>query len=313
MPTFINTRPSQRAKPLTQALQSAGVDVLELPLLQIKPLALSENDKQKLAELAILATNAYDLTKTYDVLVVISPTAAELACQFLCEVLGNDVSNTPVDMLADIPVVAVGQATANKLAQFAITARIPSIANNEGMLALDCLANLNQQSRVMVWRGQGGRRLLIDELQKKGVTVDLIELYQRQLPTESLSILEQWLENTKQHTFAHTSADKADKPIVLISSGEVFANWVRLLSQIHQGKIAQQRFSQKQFSQQQLINKLPTTYPQEKPFIHRTTDFRYLALGERLGQIMLDNQLSYQQLESLSPEVILKALRWVEN
>ncbi len=300
MPTFINTRPSQRAKPLTQALQSAGVDVLELPLLEIKPLALSSSDKQKLAELS---------TKTYDVLVVVSPAAAELGCQclrgVLGEVLGNNVPNIP----SDIPVVAVGQATADKLAEFAITATIPNIANNEGMLALDFLANLNQQGRVMVWRGQGGRHLLIEELRKKGVTVDVVELYQRQLPTESLPKLKQWLENTKQNTFAHTSTDKVDKPTVLISSGEAFANWVKLLSQIHQGNIAQNKFFQKQLSKnQQFINNLPTSYPQEKYLIHKLTDFRYLALGERLGQMMLDNELSYQQVESLSPEMILQAL-----
>lgn len=213
MPTFINTRPQQRALPLSDALTNAGLTVVDLPLLEMIAIEPNKDDKQKLQAIA---------QSTYDVLVVVSPTAANLGMR---SIKSNQV-------LSSQTVVAVGDATAQALAANGVEAITPQslslthhpvtrLNNNEGMLKLPCIQQLSSGSRVMVWRGQGGRRLLIDSLQERGVLVDVIELYKRQLPEQTFLAYKNW---------TATKRAVEDSPIVLISSNEAFNNWQQVVA-----------------------------------------------------------------------------------
>ncbi|WP_434352820.1 uroporphyrinogen-III synthase [Psychrobacter sp. HD31] len=261
MPTFINTRPQQRALPLSDALTNAGLTVVDLPLLEMIAIEPNKDDKQKLQAIA---------QSTYDVLVVVSPTAANLGMR---SIKSNQV-------LSSQTVVAVGDATAQALAANGVEAITPqslssthhpvtglnNLNNNEGMLKLPCIQQLSSGSRVMVWRGQGGRRLLIDSLQERGVLVDVIELYKRQLPEQTFLAYKNW---------AAKKRAVEDSPIVLISSNEAFNNWHLVVA----------------------CNRH-----------YQLNDFIYLVLGSRLANIVQQKKLLFKQIESLNPAHIINQL-----
>ena len=81
--TLINTRPADRAEPLTRHLRQAGIDVLELPLLATQPRTLSDVDHHTLKQ-----------WHDYDVMVVVSPTAAKLFLQHLSNFSTNTNAKT---------------------------------------------------------------------------------------------------------------------------------------------------------------------------------------------------------------------------
>ncbi|PIE47390.1 MAG: hypothetical protein CSA42_03905 [Gammaproteobacteria bacterium] len=270
MQTFINTRPQQRAKLLSDALRQAGLKVVNLPLLEMIAIDVSIEDKQKLQEV---------IKSTYDVLVVVSPTAASLG-------MGLMKSN---HALASQTVVAVGNATAQVFADNGIDAMTPATPkgfalnhhivngfNNEGMLKLPCIQQLSSSSRVMVWCGQGGRKLLINSLRKRGVLVDVIELYKRQLPAKTCLSYKNWTVTTQKQTLLPQPKFVAgDKPIVLISSHEAFNNWQQLVS----------------------CN-----------CDYQLDDFVYFVLGNRLANIIQQKKLVFRQIESLNPNHIISLL-----
>ncbi|MEG0489621.1 MAG: uroporphyrinogen-III synthase, partial [Acinetobacter sp.] len=69
---FINTRPIDRAQALTQCLRQSGFDVLDLPLLELKPRPLTQPLKQ-----------LYSQLKHTQIIVVVSPTAVKVGMQYL--------------------------------------------------------------------------------------------------------------------------------------------------------------------------------------------------------------------------------------
>ncbi|MEK5782454.1 uroporphyrinogen-III synthase, partial [Acinetobacter baumannii] len=69
---FINTRPSDRAANLTQALQTAQIPVIELPLLEL----VQQPYKDELASL-------FRRLRQAKLIVVVSPNAAQIGMQYL--------------------------------------------------------------------------------------------------------------------------------------------------------------------------------------------------------------------------------------
>ncbi|MBS9780210.1 MAG: uroporphyrinogen-III synthase [Moraxellaceae bacterium] len=256
---FINTRPVERGVALSTALQTArdDIQVISLPLLATIPLPTQQINKNYFYNLS----NAKNF---YKILIVISPTSAKLGLQYLQQLQIKITDSTKV--------IAVGDATAKILTEKNIIPQIPQISNNEGMLAMDCIKNLIQGDKVLIWRGQGGRKLLIETLKKKGVQVDILELYQRKLPKQANLLYQQFLIKFNQ----------LKKPIatVLISSDESFHNWQFLVKQANKNN----------------------------PNAPILSDFYYLVLGERLANILEKYQLNYTQLNDLHPKTILQKL-----
>ena len=194
---IINTRPVNRAQPLTDALIQKGALVTAIPLVENIPLALSAEHRQYLLNLDL-----------YDVVFVVSPTAAKLGLALLSDYW-------PQWPIA-VQWLAIGEATAEVLHQYGLQAIVPTQETSEGLLQLPCLQQLQQGQKMLVLRGQGGRNLVRDNLQQQGVKVDYLDLYQRQVPINSQQLWQQ---------------RKTLPDLVVITSGEILQSWQQLVGQ----------------------------------------------------------------------------------
>ncbi len=197
---LINTRPTARADALNRALVLQGIQVLNLPLLELNALPFN-------AQLAALYA---ELTQA-QTLVVVSPTAVALGMQYLQQ------AGIALSALQHLHWVAVGQSTAQALAYYHIEAEVPEVENSEGMLQLNAL---NDQALhcVAVWRGLGGRQFMLEQLQQRGVRLLNFLLYQRQCPTQAATQLKSIWRQLPQNAEVY----------VLISSEASWHNWLRI-------------------------------------------------------------------------------------
>lgn len=289
----INTRPLERAAPLTEYLQAAGMTVVDMPMLTLQPRAVSDTDISLMQDW---------LAGNYKALVIVSPTAAASglavwqALEQTKESSDNDeLSESTVLSVNKAPshLIAVGEATASVLQDpkqpFNYPILQPIIANNEGMLAMPEIERLQAGDKLLVWRGLGGRRLLVDTLKARGVHIDSIAWYERTLPTDASANYKQWLKQfINQNTLQSQQATQspASKPIVIISSGTAFEYWSNVVKQAQSDP----------------------DFALERTVLPILSDFNYVVLGERLANMVAAEQLSYWRVEDLSPATILAAI-----
>ncbi len=200
---FINTRPKIRAEKLNQSLTAEGYEVIDYPLLELIESPYSDE----------LSGLYRQLAKT-QVIVVVSPTAAEIGLRYL------HLSGVEIEQLKHIQWVAVGQRTADYLAQSQIYAEVPAIETSEGMLQLEMFRSNTELKRIAFWRGEGGRQFMMQHLQAQGVEVLNFVLYSRRCPVEATEHLAQLT--------SRISAEQ-QKVWVLISSEASWLNWLELL------------------------------------------------------------------------------------
>lgn len=297
---IINTRPSKRAKQLTNNLTQMGCQVVELPLLTMVKKPLTELDKRWLLQLTQLVNQSAKSTQAkhlpnpkkslikrpivrhpyYDVVVVVSPTAADMAMSAI-EQLNYEVDFTQQTM------VAVGDATCKALNEHGISAMMPLQASNEGMLQMPVIQNLTEKSRVLIWRGQGGRQLLIDDLQARNIQVDVLELYQRQLPKDT--------ELSYQRHLSHFQAS-SKKIWVLISSEASFDYWDNMVSRSVNKAVSK------------TVRNRGNVSLDTKKAIMTMNDYHYLTLGSRLTRLLEKQQLKCQQINYLLAKSIVTAI-----
>ena len=334
----INTRPVERAAPLTQHLQAAGLSVVEIPMLTLQPRPITDAD---------MALMRQWFAGDYQALVIVSPTAAAAGLavwQALArerhaqhsekngdkqnnESQNNESQKTTERQNLSAPshLIAVGEATAAVLNEAKIKAASyhvlqPRVANNEGMLAMPEIDSLQAGDKLLVWRGLGGRRLLVNTLQARGVHIDSIAWYERIIPHEAYRQYNQWLQqfstaasvpsslsseavpaapSTAQHP---KPIPKQSKPVVIISSATAFEHWRQVVSQ---GKRqANNETSAEDTVKQPLAD---STGADGLPKL-KLSDFAYVVLGERLANMVADEQLSYWRVEDLAPATILAAI-----
>ena len=226
--TLINTRPTERATVLTDALQGLGYAVYELPLLSLEPMALDAELKAQFAQF-IQAT----------IVVVVSPIAVELGMQYASQC---DISLTELQTKQWI---AVGRSTQLALSKHQIDSICPTVETSEGMLQLPILNDLisaqSSTSRdtknvtIAFWRGMGGRTLMMDTLMAQGCHVLNMLLYHRAMPNYSIDDLKPLAQQLPA--------------TILISSEQSWKNWQQLMSQL----LAQQLLHQDQLSQNQYV------------------------------------------------------------
>lgn len=209
---FINTRPVTRAQPLSQYLQLHGIAVMDLPLLALveKPLHADE-------------TQVLQAINTYQMVLLVSEDAVTYGLSHLARRVGLSAVSAAVTW------VAVGKKTADCFAHtwqshtklppprviFPTEARQQ---NNEGLLQLPVMRKLCPGNQVQIWRGVGGRELVADTLKANGVTVELLDFYQRTLPTSTLDTAQQW----------QTQGMPDDPMVILISSLAAWQHWCAL-------------------------------------------------------------------------------------
>lgn len=198
---FINTRPEERATALTQDLQQAGIQVAELPLLELNGCPWT-----------VILQDLYRLLPSANCIVVVSPAAVEFG------MAGLQQSGLSLQDLAAVRWVAVGEQTAQALAKYGITSEVPEVETSEGMLQIPLLRNLTSASCVAFWRGQGGRQFMMETLQQQGIQVLNFVLYQRQCPKQTIQNFEQLVVQLQQQHYS-----------VLISSEASWLNWLALI------------------------------------------------------------------------------------
>ncbi|RYY79716.1 MAG: uroporphyrinogen-III synthase [Moraxellaceae bacterium] len=207
----INTRPSERADGLNQALQQAGYSVTQLPLLELvaEPFALIQQPLSTIRQVAVV--------------VVVSPAAAQLGLAGL-----QQLGILPGQL--DCQWVAVGQGTAKILQQTGLTVQIPTLETSEGMLALEVFQPPTQTDQsavsglgtVMFWRGYGGRQFMLKQLASQQAVLS-VNLYRRQLPASSSLHYQHLLD---QHRLEQHMVDHPQ--VLLISSGVSWQHWLEL-------------------------------------------------------------------------------------
>ena len=294
----INTRPVERAAPLTQHLQAAGMAVIDMPMLTLESRPTTEQDMGLMRQWFV---------GDYQALVIVSPTAAasglavwqalehERQAQKSCENASAQKETELKALKAPSYLIAVGEATAAVLNDAKLDASSyqvlqPLIANNEGMLAMPEIESLQAGDKLLVWRGLGGRRLLVDTLQARGVHIDSIAWYERKIPSDAMAQYEEWQTQFLAQPFLQkTSSVAQPKPIVIVSSGTAFEHWETVVKAVatkdlesNKGKMAS----------------LPL----------KLNDFAYVVLGERLANMVARQQLSYWRVEDLAPITILAAI-----
>ena len=295
----INTRPVERAAPLTEHLQAAGMSVIDMPMLTLEARPTTEQDMGLMRQW---------FAGDYQALVIVSPTAAasglavwqalehERHAQKSSENASQQKETGFTGLKAPSHLIAVGEATAAvlndaKLAASSYQVLQPLIANNEGMLAMPEIDSLQAGDKLLIWRGLGGRRLLVDTLQARGVHIDSIAWYERKMPADAMTQYEQWQTQllTQQSLQQTTVAIAQPKPIVIVSSGTAFEHWEGIVKAVA-AKASESNKDKIAGSPLQL------------------TDFAYVVLGERLANMVARQQLSYWRVEDLAPATILAAI-----
>ena len=296
----INTRPIERAAPLTQHLQAAGMTVVDMPMLTLESRVTTAQDMGLMRQW---------FEGDCQALVIVSPTAAasglavwqalehERQAQKSCENPSAQKETKFKALKAPSHLIAVGEATAAVLNDAKLDASSyqvlqPLIANNEGMLAMPEIESLQAGDKLLVWRGLGGRRLLVDTLQARGVHIDSIAWYERIMPAGAMAQYEEWhAQFLTQQSLQHTTSVAQPKPIVIVSSGTAFEHWETVVNAV---------------ATKNLDSKSSMDKP-DHPAL-QLTDFAYVVLGERLANMVARQQLSYWRVEDLAPTTILAAI-----
>lgn len=187
--TFWITRPEGTSAELSQLCIDHGIDVVELPLMNIEP-----HDDGGTA-----ARQVMDLDQ-YSHVIFISANAVH----FGMALIEQYWPQLPVG----ITWLAIGAATGKALRAFDIEAEVgDGVMNSEGLLALPTLQSGPDLQRVLVMRGVGGRGFLAEQLRARGARVDYCELYQRTIPDYPEGTVEYLLDDIGVNCWLASSAE----------------------------------------------------------------------------------------------------------
>jgi len=187
------TRPAAQAARFAGLVEAAGARPLLLPTIEIAPIELDEASRTR------LAPDAFDWT------IYTSANAVESSLRQLPRPQRTRVA-------------AVGRGTARALQEHGIEVHaLPrTTADSEGLLALECFADLRGR-RVLILKGRGGRTLLREELERRGAEVVPGDVYERQPGSVSPATLDEL-----------RAASESRRIAVAATSAEVLAALLRL-------------------------------------------------------------------------------------
>ncbi len=183
------TRPRGQAEGLAALLERDGARVLACPVIEIVPVALN-------GELRA----AIDGLESYDTVIFTSANAVGAFCERLHE------RGRRAAALAACELVAIGPATALALEERGL---LPSIVPEE-YVAEDVLAAIEHRARrlagrrVLLPRAREARSVLPDELRRRGVTVDVVAVYDT-VPAAALACPVAAIEAADYVTFTSSS------------------------------------------------------------------------------------------------------------
>ena len=171
------TRPAHQAAHLAQLIRLAGGNPILFPTLEIVDLP----DLKPLHDLI-------DRLDTFDLAIFISPNAVNKALNLI---------RARRALPPRLKIASIGQGSRKVLEQFGVKDVIAPKQrfDSEALLELPELKTVDGKY-IVIFRGDGGRELLGDELAKRGAHIEYAECYRRQKPqTDSGKLLYLWARN----------------------------------------------------------------------------------------------------------------------
>jgi uroporphyrinogen-III synthase len=175
--TVVVTRPQHQADSLCQQLEALGARVIRFPVIGIE----QPENPAKLIDLL-------KRISSFDIAVFISANAVDQAMKWLHE---------QGQSLATLKIAAVGRATAKALKRHGEQVDIVPQGkfNSEALLQHPGLQNMSN-SRIVIFRGDGGREYLAEILIQRGASVEYAECYRRVKPNiDTGPLLKTWARN----------------------------------------------------------------------------------------------------------------------
>lgn len=210
----LNLRPRPEGEGLQRQLREAGLHSVHIPIFDIEPLS---NQQQK---------DVLSHQKEYSAIIFVSQNAVRYGFAVL-----NKLETRALSLFA------VGPATGGLLTKaardcsgyLATPVLYPGMsqAHSEGFLELAELDKLQEGDTALIVRGVSGRELIKETLESRGVRVDYLDVYQRQVATQAkIAIPEFW----------QTYKNCIDSVLVAISSGEALKNLIPLTPEFFYNK-----------------------------------------------------------------------------
>ncbi|MDA8329012.1 MAG: uroporphyrinogen-III synthase [Betaproteobacteria bacterium] len=168
------TRAPHQAQQLTNLILAAQACPVAFPVLEI----LDAADQAPMN--AII-----DRLDDYQIAIFISPNAVNKAMNLI---------KVRRELPVNLRIAAIGQGSRRELKHFGLSDVIAPTQrfDSEALLAMPQLQNIQGQ-RVVIFRGDGGRELLGDELIRRGALIDYAECYRRGRPAANAgALLRQW-------------------------------------------------------------------------------------------------------------------------
>lgn len=192
---IVVTRASDQARDFSYALRAQGANVIETPMIAIRPFADGSSER-------ILADGTIQHLSHYDWVVFTSVNGVNCFFDML------SASKRDARALGGVFVAAIGPATAQALADRGIDADIvPDRYIAESVAHELIAAGVGAGSAVLIPRACTARDVLPDMLRDQGATVDVIPVYCTILPEAEapFSRLKRYLENGKIDAITFTS------------------------------------------------------------------------------------------------------------
>ena len=165
---ILNTRPAHQQGELTRMLQRDGARVLSFPVIEIQ--TVTPGDSQQRLRHAIA---------DYDILLFVSRNAVDGAFRLIDATQLHPATRLGVIGAASSAALRAALADGPVDVDDCLVAGEPY--NSETLLQALAGHSVAGQ-RVLIFRGQQGRNLLGDELQRRGAVVEYAEVYRRALP-----------------------------------------------------------------------------------------------------------------------------------
>nr|VFK55042.1 MAG: uroporphyrinogen-III synthase [Candidatus Kentron sp. TUN] len=159
------TRPIRQAGTLAQRIEEEGGHVIRLPVI-----AITDVDDRK-PVMALM-----DRLNDFDLAIFVSANAVRKGLEYV-----GGAGNWP----AQVRIAPIGKATEKALEQIGLSCAFQPRPpyNSESLLAVPELqTEVITGSRVIIFRGVGGRALLGETLTARGACVEYAEVYRRRLP-----------------------------------------------------------------------------------------------------------------------------------
>jgi uroporphyrinogen-III synthase len=200
------TRPAHQATHLAELIKNAGGVPYLFPVLEIRDV-----------EDVRLFNALIDRLDTFNLAIFISPNAVNKAINLIR-------ARRPFP--ATLAVAALGRGSRKELQRFGVERVITPQTqfDSEGLLAMDEMQRVAGK-KIVIFRGDGGREVLGDELMRRGAQVEYAECYRRCKPeADSGSLLHHWARN-RLHAVTVTSNEALHNLFDLL--GKLGQQWLK--------------------------------------------------------------------------------------